>query len=121
MREARAGIVDEEIRIAPCLRCQGRRVIPGRVVGWDAVMTPAGFRWGVPQSFWRMMATFMTAMRSRIIPLETDAYLCLDSGTVWTSVDRDEAVRNVNRFASEATKAELGLAAKTPVPVDDLA
>jgi hypothetical protein len=104
-----------------CLRCQSRRVVIGRFVQQDGFYFPAGFRCFQPTKFWPKLAYKLGIGQKIIIPTTADAFLCLNCGTCWTSIDLVEAKSKIRTGANPVLRKSLGLVEKSTVPDDELA
>ena len=102
-----------------CLRCQGQRVIIGKFVKGMHLHT-AAFRCSRPSGFWSNLADILN-WRPVLISVPSESFLCLDCGTVWTSIDPNSAKSVLRLRADELLKKSLGLAEKTLSLEDELA
>ncbi len=103
-----------------CLRCQSRRIVVGKLTPEQGFL-PIVFRCFRPIGFWFKLA-YNTGLGGKIlIPVLGESFLCLDCGTIWTTIDPKIGESVIHARAGEALKRSLGLLEKTKTTSDDLA
>jgi hypothetical protein len=93
-------------------------VLPGRFISHETSLADAMFRWYFPKSRWRRFVDALGFEKLPIDFLPNEAFLCLDCGMVWTSIDPTNASSQVSAWGDESLKTRLGYA-KAPIPKDD--
>ena len=108
--------------ILPCPGCRGHRVLTGRFLsGSPSIRAPAKFRWFFPVSKWRRASIGLGLESIPVVDLPGEAFVCLDCGMAWTSIDPSLAISEVSHWGEESLKIRLGLAKKTEPPDDEIA
>jgi hypothetical protein len=111
--------MDDDLPI--CVGCQGHRVLAGRFLSHESVQSPALFRWFFPESRWRRVSVGIGPEHIPVVRLSGEAFLCLDCGMAWTSIDPSAATSEVTHWGEESLKTRLGLAIKSVPPDDEIA